>query len=90
MRGLNREVAAQVLPCQALFTPRQLFGRPGCYERATFDACARPQIDDVIGPRHRLLVVFDDQDGVAHIAQALQSLDQRLVVAGVQADRRLI
>jgi len=39
---------------------------------------------------HRLLVVLDDDDGVAQVAQPLQRPDQLGVVALVQPDRRLV
>ncbi len=38
----------------------------------------------------RFLVVFDDDDGVADVAQVRQRAEQALVVALVQADRRLV
>ena len=38
----------------------------------------------------RVLVVFDDDHRVAHVAQPLQGGDQAVVVAGMQADRRLV
>src|SRR5207253_1325514 len=37
-----------------------------------------------------ILVVLDDDDGVAHVAQAFEAPQQAVVVAGMQADRRLI
>ena len=53
-------------------------------------AGARPHVDQVVGRAHRALVVLDDEHGVAEVAQALQRRDQALVVALVQADRRLV
>ena len=53
-------------------------------------ARARPHVDQVVGGAHRALVVLDDQHGVAEVAQALERRDQALVVALVQADRRLV
>ena len=49
-----------------------------------------PMIDDVIGDLDHVGVVLDDEDGVALIAQLPQDVDQPLVVARVQADRRLV
>ena len=40
-----------------------------CHDLAAQDAGAGPQIDDPVRGIHRLGVVFDDQNGVAHIAQ---------------------
>ena len=48
------------------------------------------EIDDVIGMLDRIFVVFDDDDGVAEIAQAIERQQQALVVALMQADRWLV
>jgi hypothetical protein len=44
----------------------------------------------VVGGAHRLLVVLDDDDGVAEIAKLLERGEEPRVVALVQADRRLV
>src|SRR4051812_49310176 len=51
---------------------------------------ARAQIDQVIGCLHRLLVVLDDDDGVAEVAELSQGVEQTRVVALVEADGRLV
>src|SRR5262249_50086899 len=51
---------------------------------------AGAEIDDVVGRPHRLLVVLDDDDGVAHVAQPFEAPQQALVVARVQADARFV
>ena len=51
---------------------------------------ARPDVDHVVGDADRLLVVLDDDHGVAEIAQPHERLDQAPVVALVQPDRRLV
>ena len=53
-------------------------------------AGAGPEVDHVVGGADRLLVVLDDDHGVAEIAQARQRREQLAVVALVQADRRLV
>ncbi len=65
-------------------------GVPAATMRAAVDAGARPHVDDVIGGADRLLVVLDDEHGVAEVAQALQRVEQARVVALVQADGRLV
>ena len=66
------------------------------FERALDDdlaavlARARADVDDVVGDADGLLVVLDDDHGVAEVAQADQRVDEALVVALVQADRRLV
>ena len=70
--------------------------RSRSFERARDDdlaavlARAGPDVDDVVGDADRLLVVLDDDHGVAEVAQPHQRLDEALVVALVQADRRLV
>ena len=53
-------------------------------------AGAGADVDDVVRRAHRLLVVLDDDDRVAQVAQALQRVDQPPVVALVQADAGLV
>ena len=53
-------------------------------------AGARPEVDDVVRRPDRLLVVLDDDDGVAEVAEPRQRREQLAVVALVQADRRLV
>ncbi len=52
--------------------------------------CSRTNVDDVIGRPNRVFVVFDDDDGIADVPQALQRFQQLVVVPLVQADARLV
>ena len=40
---------------------------------AAADAGAGAEVDEVVGRPHRVLVVLDDEDGVAHVAQPLEA-----------------
>ncbi len=53
-------------------------------------ARARPEVDHPVGRAHHLLVVLDDEDGVADVAELLERVDEPSVVALVQPDRRLV
>ena len=53
-------------------------------------AGARTEIDDGVGGFDRVGIVFDDENGVAEIAQGLEDVDQALRVARMQADGRLV
>ena len=83
-------LARQVLPGDRLLRLEQALDRPGVHDLAAVLAGARPDVDDVVGDPDRLLVVLDDEHGVAEVAQAHQRLDEPPVVALVQADRRLV
>jgi hypothetical protein len=49
-----------------------------------------PEIDHVIGGEDGRLVVLDDHDAIALVAQGEQAREQPVVVAGVQSDRGLV
>jgi hypothetical protein len=51
---------------------------------------ARADVDDPVGVLDGVLVVLDDDQRVAEVAQPLERLDQPAVVALVQPDRRLV
>src|SRR5665213_3153853 len=53
-------------------------------------AGARPQVDEVIGRAHGLLVVLNDDDRVAKIAKLPQRCEQTRIISLVQSNRRLI
>ena len=57
---------------------------------AAVDAGAGADVDDVVGGDDGVLVVLDDDDGVAEVAQVPQRLEQAVVVALVQADGGLV
>ena len=54
------------------------------------DAGPGADVDDVVGIPYRLLVVLDDDQGIAEIAHFLERRDELRVVALVKADRRLV
>src|SRR3989475_3449233 len=51
---------------------------------------AGAEVHDVVGGADRLLVVLDDEHGVAEVAQALERVEEAPVVPLVQSDRRLV
>ena len=64
--------------------------RAGEEELAAEFAGAGAEVDHVVGGGDGVGIVFDDEDGVAEIAQALEDFDEALGVARVQADGRLV
>lgn len=53
-------------------------------------ARAGAHVDHIVGSTDCVLVVFDDDNGIADIAQALKRLDQTLVIALMETDRWLV
>jgi hypothetical protein len=51
---------------------------------------AGADIDHVIGPADRVLVMLDDEHRVAEVAQVDEGLEQPLIVALMEPDRRLV
>ena len=69
---------------------RSVRERAGGHDFAAADAGAGAEIDDVIGRPHRVFVVLDDHHGIALVAQLRERVEQLVVVARMQADRRLV
>ena len=91
LRGhVDRARARQELPGQRALHPLHLRGCALRDDPAAVLAGARPQVDEVVGAAHRLLVVLDHDHRVAEVAQPLQRGDQLGVVALVQPDRGLV
>ena len=53
-------------------------------------ARAGADVDDVVGGIHRVLVVLDDDERVAEVAQVPERREQAVVVALMQTDARLV
>ena len=64
--------------------------RAGVDDLAAVLAGAGPDVDDPVGDPDGVLVVLDDDQGVAEVLEPDQGLDQPVVVALVEADRRLV
>src|SRR5690348_7966224 len=89
-RRANLHLAREIFPGDRPWRSNDVLHRADGDHLAAVLARARPEIDDVIGRAHRLLVVLDDDDGISEIAQLLEGGDEPRVVALMQADRRLI
>ena len=53
-------------------------------------SCAGADVDDMVGGIHRILVMLDDDERVAEIAEMLQRRQEAVVVALMKSDARLI
>ena len=68
----------------------QALDRAGVDDLAAVLTRAGADVDDPVGVTDGVLVVLDHDQGVAEVLEADQGLDQPLVVALVEADRRLV
>ena len=57
---------------------------------AAFASRTGTEVDDVVSGAHHLLVMLDDDHGVPAVSQTLERIDETLVVARMESDRRLI
>src|SRR5262245_35461367 len=56
----------------------------------TMPARPRSKVDQLIGIAHHLLIVLNDNHGVARVAQTVQGGNEAIIVTLVQSDGRLI
>ena len=73
-RDRNVQLAAQVRAGQRLPAVAELARPPGRDESAPLAACARAEIDDVVGPFEGVAVVLDQYDGIAQVLQGLEGV----------------
>ncbi len=71
-------------------TGSEPFDRPLEHHLTARSACARAEVDRMIGNRDRLRLVFDHQHGVALVAQPKQQVIHPIDVVWVQPNRRLV
>ena len=82
--------AGEVFRGEARGIGDQLLRRALRDDLAAMHAGAGADVDDVVGGEDRVLVMLDDEHGVAEVAQMLQRHQQAGVVALMQPDRRLV
>ena len=90
LRNRDLELPGEVLAGERVRRAEHVGGGPFGHELPAVLAGAGPEVHQVVGRPHRALVVLDHDHGVAEVAQPLERGDQALVVALVQADRRLV
>src|SRR5436190_12184873 len=69
---------------------QQFFECAGSYNLSAMDARTRSEINNIIRPAHRLLVMFDHQNRITPALEHRQSRQQLFVVACVEPDGRLV
>lgn len=86
----DRLLARQVLPGHRLLVGEELLQRPAVDDLSAVLTGAGADVDHPVRHLDGVLVVLDDDQGVTHVAEAHEGLDQAVVVALVQTDRRLV
>src|SRR5690606_7034007 len=82
--------ARQIGGGKALLVREHLFERAFSNDLAAVDAGPRAHVDDIVGAADRILVMLDDNDRVAKVAEALECRKQPVIVALVKADRGFV
>ena len=89
-RDRHRPLAAQVGAGDRARLGEDDLERPVRDDLAAVLARPGPDVEDPVGGPDRLLVVLDDEDRVAEVAQPGERRDELGVVALVEPDRRLV
>src|SRR5687767_10758299 len=82
--------AADVQTRYGVAIARHIVCRTARYHNSAMRARAGAKIDNVIRATNSFLIVLNNQDRVAQIAQRGQRIQQTPVVARMQTDRRLV
>src|SRR4051812_6210370 len=90
VRDGNRATAGQVGTGDGPVVAQELRVGTAVHDLTAVLPCARSDVDDPVSRVDRLLVVLDDDQRVAHVAESDQRLDEAAVVPLVQTDRRLV
>ena len=89
-RARDLPAAGEVLPRDRVGVLEQALDGAGVDHLAAVLAGPRADVDDPVGRGDGVLVVLDDDERVAEVAQPGQRLDEPVVVALVQPDRGLV
>ncbi len=79
-------VPFEIIGGQAALGFQDLLERAFGHDGTAVDARAGAEVDHPVGGADRVLVMLDDDDGVAEVAQAAQRREQAVIVLLVQAD----
>ena len=82
--------AGEILAGQRILVRHDFGGRALRHDLAAVNARARAEIDDMIGGKNGVLVMFDNNDRIAEIAQPPQGVEKPRIVALMQADRGFV
>jgi len=86
----DRCAAGEVPAGDGVWVGRDFGDCPRGEELTTELACARAEIEQVVGGADDVGIVLDDEDGVAEVAELFHDVDESRGVASVETDGRLI
>ena len=86
----NHSLAGQVGTRHRIGARHDIGRRSRCDHVSAVHARAGAHVDHIVGSTNRILIMLDDNNGIADIAQALKCLNQALVIALMEADRWLV
>ena len=90
VRERDCHLAAQILAGQGGRIRHDLRRRALRDDESAVDAGSGSQVQQIIGPPHRVGIVLDHNHRIAEIAKPRQRIQQPLIVALMQSDGRLI
>src|SRR3984957_11666852 len=90
IRHGNFRAAGKILAGERCGICCDFFGRSCGQDMSARGACAGAEIDHVVGAANRFFIMLDYEHRIAEVAQGFKSAEQAAIVAGVQADGRLI
>ncbi len=86
----DREGAAEVAPGERAGVGDDLVRRSLGDDLAAVDAGGRADVHDMVGAADRVLVMLDDEHGVAEVAKVPERLEEARIVLLMEADRRFV
>ena len=90
VQRVDAHAAAQILTGQGALDGFDLRNEAMCHDFAAMNAGTGSEIHHIVRLADRILIMLDDDDGIAEVAQVHQRIEEPLVVALVQSDRGLV
>ena len=87
---IDRELTRKILSSDALLGPQYVDRRSFGHDMPPSYACPRPEVNHVVRCPHRVFVVFHYQHRIAHVAKLSQRIEQTVIVARVEPNRRFV
>src|SRR5690606_35282022 len=81
IRNGDLQLAGKIFAGDRMGIGHDLARRAGCDDPAAMDAGGRADVENMVGMEDGVLVMLDDDDGIADVAQVLQRLQETRVVA---------